>query len=343
VTTEPAAKHAASIRDVAKVAGVSYQTVSRVLNDHPSIRPATRQRVLDAMSQLDFRPNRAARMLASNRSFTVGVLATVNGAYYGPTSSINAIEDAAREAGYSTLLASPRSMEAEELRDALTHLILEGVAGIVALAPQGRAAEVVATLRTPVPVVVMQSDPGLSVDNRLGGALAARHLLGLGHRRLALIAGPTDWSEAEERRAGFEATLAEAGLEPVAVAHGDWSPDSGYQAFVRIAEHSPTGLFCANDQMALGAIHAAADRGLSVPRDLSVIGFDDVPESAHYLPPLTTLRQEFEVLGRRSISSLLARVEGNAAEYQTPVTPNLIVRASTMPAPPESQGSAESL
>jgi DNA-binding LacI/PurR family transcriptional regulator len=333
VTSDTPAPHPASIRDVAKAAGVSYQTVSRVLNNHPSIRPATRERVLDAITQLEFRPNRAARRLASHRSSTIGVLATVNGSYYGPSSIISAIEDAAREAGYSTLLANPRSVDATELSEALEHLILEGVDGIVVLAPQVRAAEVVATLRTRVPVVMMQSDPGLSVDNELGGALAARHLLSLGHRRLALVAGPDDWSEAGARRRGFEATLAGAGLEPVAVADGDWSADSGYDAFARIADASFTGAFCANDQMALGLLHAAADRGLSVPGELSVVGFDDVPESGHYLPPLTTVRQDFDVLGRRSIRSLVAQVEGTPVEYDAPVRPALIVRASTMTAP----------
>lgn len=331
MTTETGARRPASIRDVAGAAGVSYQTVSRVLNDHPNIRPATRQKVLDAMSRLDFRPNRAARRLASHRSSTIGVLATVNGSYYGPASIINAVEDAAREAGHSTLLASPRSVETTELGDALEHLILEGVDGIVVLAPQIRAAEAVASLRTRVPVAMMQSDPGLSVDNELGGALVARHLLGLGHRAVAMVVGPDDWSEARARRRGFEASLAEAGVEPVAIAHGDWSADSGYEAFGALAGSGCTAVFCANDQMALGLMHAASDRGVAVPADLSVIGFDDVPESSHYLPPLTTVRQDFEVLGRRSIRSLLAQVDGTPSEYDAPVPPTLVVRASTMP------------
>lgn len=339
VTIEPGAKRPPSIRDVAKVAEVSYQTVSRVLNDHPSIRPATRQRVLDAMTQLDFRPNRAARMLASQRSFTIGVLATVMGSYYGPTSSISALEDAAREAGYSTLLASPRNVEPAELSDALEHLIREGVEGIVVLAPQTRIAAAIATLRKPVPVVMMQTDPGggdgagggLSVDNHLGGALATQHLIDLGHRRLALLAGPADWAEAGARRRGFETALANAGLAPVAVAEGDWSAESGYAAYQRLHGADFTALFCANDQMALGAVHAASDRGISVPKRLSVVGFDDIPEASHFLPPLTTVRQDFEELGRRSMRSLLAMVEGTKESYDVPVRPRLVVRASTMP------------
>lgn len=325
-----------SIRDVASAAGVSYQTVSRVLNNHPSIRPGTRQRVLDAMTALDFRPNRAARRLATKRSFTVGVVVTVNGSYYGPTSIVSAVEDAAREAGYSTLLASPRNNDAPALSEAIEHLIGEGVEGIVVLAPQTRTAEVIATVGKPVPVVLMQSDrpgssPGLSVDNELGGALAARHLLGLGHRRVAMVAGPDDWSEARARQRGFEAALAASDISPVAVAEGDWSAESGYEAFQRLAPHDFTGVFCANDQMALGLIHGAADRHRSVPTDLSVVGFDDVPESAHYLPPLTTIQQDFDILGRRSIQSLLGQVEGSEVVFDVPVRPSLVVRASTLP------------
>ena len=325
----------ANIRDVAREAGVSYQTVSRVLNDHANIRAETRQKVLDAMARLDFRPNRAARMLATSRSHTVGVLAAVNGSYFGPTSSIAAIEDAAREAGYSTMLTNPRDVDAASLREAVRHLIDEGVEGIVVLAPQTRTAEVLADLGTPIPIVIMQSelrdaDAGLSVDNELGAALAVRHLLGLGHRRIALVAGPADWTEAAARTRGFEAALRDAGHEAAAVAAGDWTAESGYAAFQRLRAHDFTAVFCANDQMALGLVHAASDRGVHVPEQLSVVGFDDVPESAHYLPPLTTIRQDFDELGRRAIATLLARVEGTALAYPTPLPPRLTVRASTM-------------
>lgn len=327
---------APSIRDVARAAGVSYQTVSRVLNNHPNIRPATRQRVLDAVSALGFRPNLAARRLATKRSFTIGVMVTVNGSYYGPTSIVAAIEDVAREAGYATLLASLPSNDEAALTEAIEHLIDEAVEGIVVLAPQTRTAEVIAGVGKTVPVVVLQSDspgssPGLSVDNELGGALAARHLLGLGHRRVAMLAGPRDWSEAHARQRGFEAALAESGLAPVTVVEGDWSAESGYDAMRQLARHDFSGIFCANDQMALGLIHGAFDRGISVPDDLSVVGFDDVPESAHYLPPLTTIKQDFWVLGRRSLQSLVSQVEGTEMIFDVPVRPSLVVRASTRP------------
>lgn len=334
VTTGADSRAAASIRDVAKLASVSHQTVSRVLNGHPNIRPATRQRVLDAMAELDFRPNRAARMLATSRSYTIGVLMTASPSYYGPGSTISAIEDAARDSGYSVLLASPRDMDVAEFSAALDHLVREGVEGIVVVAPQIRAAAATAKVHKSVPVVMVQSgsrDPGLSVDNEAGGELAARHLWALGHRRLALVAGPADWSEADARRRGFEGTLASFGTQPVAVAEGDWSAESGYNAFRHIARSGFTGVFCANDQMALGLIHAAFDHGLRVPTDLSVIGFDDIPEAAHYLPPLTTLRQDFDVLGRRAVDGLLSTLQHNTIKHGEPLHPQLTVRASTTP------------
>lgn len=324
------AKSSPSIRDVAKLARVSHQTVSRVLNDHPYIRPATRDRVLAAMAELNYRPNRAARTLATSRSCTIGVLLTASASNYGPASTIAAVEEAARDRGYSVVLASPGVGETE-FSGALDHLIREGVDGIIAVAPQIRAAEAVAKLHNPVPVVMIQcdsGDPRLSVDNRVGGKLAAEHLWQLGHRRLALVAGPEDWSEASARRDGFEEALAGVGSSPVAVAQGDWSADSGYRAFAHLRDSGCTGVFCANDQMALGLIHAVHDAGRLVPRDLSVIGFDDTPETAHYLPPLTTIRQDFRMVGRRAVDSLLSAMHGTP-KHGTLIHPRLVVRDST--------------
>lgn len=335
VTIHAHARDTASIRDVARLAEVSRQTVSRVLNGHTNVHPVTRQRVLDAVAELRFSPNRAARMLATNRSFTVGVLMTASPAYYGPSSIMSAVENAARDSGYSILLASPRDMDVAEFSAAVDHLIHEGVEGIVVVAPQIRAAEAMMKLREPVPVVMVQcdgADPGLSVNNEVGGELAAQHLWDLGHRRLALVAGPDDWSESGARRRGFEKYLASVGAGPVAVTDGDWSAASGYHAFGRIADADFTGAFCANDQMALGFIHAAFDRLINVPADLSVVGFDDIPEAAHYLPPLTTVHQDFDALGRRAVDSLLSAMERNtngSEDLSNPLHPQLIVRKST--------------
>lgn len=318
---------------------MSHQTVSRVLNGHPSVRPATRQRVLDAVGSLDFRPNRAARALAGSRSYTIGVLATVSPAYYGPSSTLGGIEDAARDLGFSVLLANSRGTSEEELSGMLDHLVYQGVEGIIVLAPQKRAADAATSMRKPVPVVMTQHDgrdPELSANDELGGELAARHLWELGHRRFGHIAGPADWSEADVRRRGFEKTLAEFGAAPPVVVRGDWSADSGYRAFDTLARRQASGVFCANDQMALGFVHAAVDHGLGVPGDLSVVGFDGVPEAAHYLPPLTTMYLDFAALGRRAVERLLLILrDGEAAAHgaQEPIRPELIVRKSTTRVP----------
>lgn len=324
-----------SIRDVAKLAQVSYQTVSRVLNGHPSVRPATRQRVLDAVVALDFRPNRAARALAGRRSYTIGVLATASPAYYGPSSTMRGIEDAARDRGYSVLLANSRGTTAAEMSGMLNHLVYQGVEGIIVLAPQTPAAHAAAAMRKPVPVVMTQpggGDTELSADEEVGGEIAARHLWGLGHRRLGHIAGPADWSETAVRRRGFERALAEVGSAPLVVGRGDWSADSGYRAFENVIRHDVTGVFCANDQMALGFIHAAVDHGLDVPNDISVVGFDGVPEATHYLPPLTTMYLDFVALGRRAVERLHVVLHGGEAAPDAPaepIRPQLIVRNST--------------
>nr|WP_179429783.1 substrate-binding domain-containing protein [Spelaeicoccus albus] len=335
VTLPPQSERTVSIRDVAKLAQVSYQTVSRVLNGSPSVRPATRQRVLDAVVALDFRPNRAARALAGRRSYTIGVLATVSPAYYGPSSTMRGIEDAARDRGYSVLLANSRGTSAAELSAMLNHLVYQGVEGIIVLAPQAPAAHAATAMRKPVPVVMTQhdgGDPELSANDELGGEMAARHLWELGHRRLGHVAGPADWSETDVRRRGFEKALAEVGSAPIVIGRGDWSADSGYEAFENVARHGVTGVFCANDQMALGFVHAAVDRGLNVPNDLSVVGFDGVPEAAHYLPALTTMYLDFVALGRRAVERLLVILrDGETAAHgaQEPILPQLIVRDST--------------
>ncbi len=335
VVNNPPSHTPASIRDVAKLARVSHQTVSRVMNDHPNVRPETRRRVLDAVVALDFQPNRAARALATSRSYSVGVLMTASPAYYGPSSIMGAVEDAARDSGYSLLLASPRDMDTSQFSAALNHLIGQGVEGIVVIAPQTKAVEATASLRKPVPVAMIQcdsGDPGLSVDNEIGGEIAARHLWDLGHRRMGLILGPEGWSESGARRRGFERVLREKASAPAVITQGDWSADSGYRAFPVIVESGCTSVFCANDQVALGFIHAARDNGLDVPGAVSVVGFDDVPEAAHYLPPLTTVHQDFDVVGRRAVDrvlSALGHAKDGSSGSRDPLRPRLIVRAST--------------
>ncbi|WP_309071557.1 LacI family DNA-binding transcriptional regulator [Arthrobacter sp.] len=323
----------ANIRDVAKAAGVSHQTVSRVINGHPSLREGTRQRVLDAMEALQFRPNRAARSLVTSRSGMIGVLVT-NGAYFGPASTQAAIESAAASAGYLIDTATLTSLNENAFKEALERLVDHAVEGLIVLAPQEATLRQLAHLPVRLPMVTVHStspadDHGLSVDQVAGARLATRHLLELGHRRVAHIAGPEGWVESKERIRGFRIEMANWGLDASRIVAGDWTSDSGFRIGEDLlAKNPPTAVFSSNDQMALGLIHACRDSGFRVPEDVSVVGFDDVPDAAHYAPPLTTVRQDFAELGRRCVAHLLTQLGVPVQDPSRTVVPELIVRRS---------------
>ncbi|MFB2555413.1 LacI family DNA-binding transcriptional regulator [Herbiconiux liangxiaofengii] len=324
----PARVRAASVFDVAKAAGVSHQTVSRVLNDHPSLRPATRQKVLDAMHELNYRPNRAARALVTSRSRIIGILSTSSGEY-GPASSTAAVETAARARGYSVSIANADGLDQASIDEALNHLVDLSAEGLVVVAPQRQVLQTLSQLSFTIPYVTLQTlsavdGAELALDQVEGARVATAHLAGLGHRRIGHLAGAADWIDADSRQAGFAAELAAVGLEPGPVVAGDWSAPSGYRAGRELIGQGVTAVFSANDQMALGLLHAAHDLGLVVPRDLSVVGFDDTPEAAHYLPPLTTVRQDFAESGRLALARLL-----DDADPGRSVRPQLVARAST--------------
>ncbi|MEN0083437.1 MAG: LacI family DNA-binding transcriptional regulator [Leifsonia sp.] len=326
---------APGVREVAAAAGVSRQTVSRVLNDHASIRPETRARVLAAMEELDFRPNRAARMLTTARSRTIGVLASSASSLFGPASSVDAVEDAAREVGYAVTVAHAASLEPSDLGAALDHLRAQAVEGVVVIAPQQRVQDAMAHLALTVPSVTLHgagdaADEGVFVDQLRGARLATRHLLERGHRRIAHLAGPGDWSEARARREGFLAEMEAAGADAVVSREGDWTAASGAEIGAElVADASITAVFASNDQLALGVLHAARLAGRDVPGDLAVVGFDDIPEAAFFAPPLTTVRQEFAELGRRCVARLVALIEGGDLAFEEPVAPVLVVRESS--------------
>lgn len=324
-----------TIRDVAARAGVSYQTVSRVLNESERIRPATRDRVLAAIADLGYRPNPAARALVTSRSGTIGVLAMHGNALYGPTMSLNALERAARNAGYGVSTTYLMSTDAAAISDGLDVLRRRAVEAIVVAAPQARVFEVLSELSVELPFVALDAtahDPqhSLAVDQRAGAEIAVRHLIDLGHEAIVHLAGPLDWSEAEGRARGYRSVLVDAGLEARAPMVGDWSAEFGYRAGLELLEERDfTAVFAGNDQMALGFLHACSELGIAVPGDVSVVGFDDIPDAAHFIPPLTTVRQDFEELGRRAIAILIGELDGTAAMPVPSVPPRLIVRAST--------------
>lgn len=324
---------APNIRDVARLAGVSHQTVSRVLNDHPSIREATKQRVLDVMNELQYRPNRAARALVTSRSRTLGVLASQR-SQYGPSSIIQSIETAAQDAGYLVSTANITATDEESIVTALDHLNAQAIEGLVIIAPQVRVLRAISSLDLRVPFVTMNTNEGddhaIAVDQVAGARLATRHLIELGHRHIYHLAGPQDWIEAEARMRGFLEEMNAQDVATTAPILGDWSADFGYYAgreLMRVRDF--TAIFSSNDQMALGLMHAIRDVGQDVPRDVSIIGFDDIPEAAHFWPPLTTVRQDFLELGRRCVAQLLGTMGDAPNGYTARIQPELVVRAST--------------
>jgi DNA-binding LacI/PurR family transcriptional regulator len=321
--------------DVAALAGVSHQTVSRVLNDHPSVLPATRQRVLDAITELGYRRNLAARALVTRRSGTIGVLGS-GSALFGPTSTLIAIERAARDAGLFVSVATLSRWDAGDVVGVLDHFMTEGVDGVVVVAAHDDAVEAVRAFEASVPVV-MVGPVGLpapllsvAVDQYQGGRQAVRHLLDLGHTHVTHIAGPLDWLDARRRLEGWRDELAVAGVEAGDPVHGDWSADRGYEVGQQLAAGTlPTAVFAANDQLALGLLRAFAEAGLRVPDDVSVVGFDDVDGSAYFYPPLTTVRQDFVALGTRCLEVLLSAIAGEVTEASGLIGTRLVVRATT--------------
>ena len=331
-------RRAAVMADVAQLARVSYQTVSRVLHDSPHVRGETRKRVLAAIRQLDYRPNSAAQALVTGRSRTLGVV-SFDTALYGPASTLLGIEQAAHDAGYAVSVSSLRSLNRETLQAAIQLLRDQGVDGVAVIAPLRAGMDALRHVRPDFAVVAVEAGPNASipvatVDQMAGAAAATRHLLGLGHRTVWHLAGPVDWNDAEERIEGWTSALCEANAPIPALLRGDWTPRSGYelgQSLLQIPEM--TAIFVANDQMALGLLRRLHEAGREVPRDLSVVGFDDIPEAAYFTPPLTTIRQDFAELGRRCLRILLGRIEGEPGPMRVVVSPELVVRASTSVAP----------
>jgi DNA-binding LacI/PurR family transcriptional regulator len=328
-----AGERAPNIRDVARLAGVSYQTVSRVLNDHPSLREETRARVREVIERIGYRPNPAARALVTSRSRTIGVL-TSQSSQYGPATSIAAIETASRDAGYRSSFTSIATPDPASIRSALDHLLSQSVEALVVIAPQQRVLEVIAEQAISIPYVTLQTSPvahghGMTTDQALGARLATRHLIDLGHTDILHISGPQDWIEAEYRMQGYLDEINAADLRTRAPILGDWSAHFGYYAGLELLRFRDfTAVFASNDQMALGFMHACRETGLRIPDDISIVGFDDIPEAAHFAPPLTTVRQDFAEIGRRAVASLLDQLQGRSRSEQL-LVPELVVRQST--------------
>ncbi len=326
------------LEDVASRAGVSHQTVSRVVNNHPNVSKATRLRVEAAIAELGYRRNTAARSLVTGRSRIIGVLG-MELAQYGPANTLLGVQQAAREAGYFVSIAALKESGADSIADAVRYFTDQGADGIIVIVPHDATVQTLEALNLDVPVVVVGAGghgrfSGAMVDQKRGAQVAVAHLISQGHRRIGHISGPRDWIDAAARAEGWREELAAAGLADDLLLEGDWSAGSGYRLGQKLAaKRTATAVFVGNDQMALGLLRAFSEAGVRVPQDVSLVGFDDQPEAAYFTPPLTTVRQDFEELGRRCMDMMRTQIEDGAASGTIVVDPELVVRASTSPLP----------
>ncbi|WP_392675747.1 LacI family DNA-binding transcriptional regulator [Streptomyces sp. LN785] len=325
--------------DVARVAGVSSQTVSRVSNGFPGVNEETRQRVLAAMKELGYRPNSAARALKRGDFRTIGVI-TFTLSTTGNVRTLEAIATSAAQEGYSVTLLPVAVPTQDEVRGAFSRLGELAVDAVIVIMEVHLLDSASLSLPPHVKIVVADSDAGdryavVDTDQAGGTRDAVLHLLDLGHRTVWHLAGPEASYAAQRRTDAWRRTLEEAGRVPPPLVRGDWSADSGYRAGLHLAEQADcTAVFAANDQMALGLLRALHERGRKVPQDVSVIGFDDIPESGSFLPPLTTVHQDFAEVGRRCVESALRQVRQGEAERGTTLVPTrLVVRDSTAHGP----------
>ena len=332
-------RRGAAMSDVGRRAGVSHQTVSRVINGSPNVRPETRRRVIAAMRDLGYRPNSVARALVTGRTNTLGVVG-FDPTLYGPASTLFGIERAAHEEGYFMIVASLRALNRVSVADAVERLRIQGVDGILVIAPDLESADALQHAPADVPMVAVEAGPVdvvpvVAVDQYAGAVSATQHLLNLGHRNIWHISGPSDWLESRERVDGWRATLKDAGIEGPPPLPGDWSARAGYDHGRRLsADPQVTAIFAANDQMALGVLRAMNEAGRAIPDDVSVVGFDDIPEAPYFTPPLTTVRQDFIEVGSRSLRLLVRMIDaGHRPPATSLVEPQLIVRVSTAIAP----------
>lgn len=335
------AGRSANIRDVAKLAGVSHMTVSRVLNGHPNISDAARARVELSMAQLKYRPSGIARTLATSRSGTIGVVCTDSG-HFGPPKTLRAIEAAARDTGYFVSTTNLASVGRDSMRSALTHLTDQGVDALVIIAPEAAMLDALGEFELRVPYVTVEPTgrrPGhtLAIDQYAGARIATQHLLGLGHTSIAHVSGPSDWLDSQARVRGWRDVLAAAGLPVPDPFVGDWSLESGHALADVVASSGASAVFVSNDHMALGLVRGLLDLRVGVPGDVSVIGFDGVPEAAYFSPALSTVLPDYDLLGRRCIEMLVDGLQGNdLPREEVLIEPALVVRDSTAAHPSRS-------
>lgn len=321
-----------TLRDVAREAGVSYQTVSRVINDDPHVSTPTRGRVERAIKTLGFRPNRAAQILQTERSHTIEVVLF----YYGFNLFLYEMARTSQQLGYHFVISAITEEEFVRTLESASSRFVDGLI-IIPAKPMQQDYETLMDLTDGIPFVQIgarlgDNMPSVMYDQVQGARLATQHLIELGHKRIASISGPLTNHDAQDRHTSWMATLKEHGLPVGPMREGSFTLDSGYQAMHSLLDSGEpfTAVFVANDSMAIGAHTALRERGLRVPDDISMIGFDDVPEAAHFVPGLTTVRQDFYLLGRLAIEYMVSLIETeNTPLHQRVLQPTLIVREST--------------
>ena len=348
-----------SMVDVAQVAGVSAQTVSRSLRGAANVNPETRRRVLAAVDELGYRLNNAARVLSSGRSHTIGLVLLQSGGYYSRSAVTAGVEAAAGDAGLAVSITTIARLDTGLMERSLSKLADQGVDGIVIAVPLISVTRRMDDITRDIPTVTLDGSRTagarvLGIDQHEAGRVVTRHLLELGHRQVWHVAGPDEWIEARQRRLGWQQALAEAGIEAPTPLEGDWSPGSGYrlgQIIAMIPE--VTAVFVASDEMAFGVIRALGERDRSVPGDVSIVSVDDIALAEFCTPPLTTVRQDFYQSGEAAVALLLdeatqsiernlwsgsvglATTPSGSEAVAAPPPVTLVVRGST--APPRSR------
>lgn len=339
-----------TLYDVAEHANVSYQTVSRVINQASHVSEKTRLKVEAAMAALNYVPNRVAQQLAGKLSQTIG-LATTNLSLHAPSQIVAAIKSQAGSLNFNVVISMIEQPGLAACKAAVNSLLSQRVDGLIINIPlENEDAQTVQRACSSVPVLFLDVSPELSADTIIfdpyqGARLGVEHLIAMGHRKIALLSGPRTSVSARLRFEGWKQTLSDHRLEAVAVMEGDWSSLSGYEQVTRLLleGHSPSGLIVANDQMALGALRAFSEQGLKVPGDVSVVGYDDTEDSACFIPPLTTIKQDFRALGKASVDRLLDRIKHPAASPQAQILPVTLVERKTTAAPGGDAPSARAL
>ena len=338
-------KKRVTIKDVATAAGVSTQTVSRVMNKNSYVSENTRKRVEEVVENLGYRPSTLARSLIQQRSYTLGVV-TFGLKYIGPSRTLNGIADTADDLGYMLLMKELDNFSSDTIDAVIDSLLSRQVDGILWAAPEigdNHAWLNEKFSRVPVPILFLAMKPragipSVTTDNYLGATAAVQHLLDQGKQHIGHISGPQNWWEAEERKRGWRETLQKAGIE-VSDKHcteGNWSSSSGEHAFLQLLESFPSmdAVFVANDQMALSVLREANRQNIRIPEQLAVVGFDNIPESAYFFPSLTTIYQDLQLLGKQAIQNIVEMIQARQkkesfiAESRF-IQPTLIVRESS--------------